>query len=328
MLPIPRVGLSGRRFHSVVAAAGDVELEPLDAPYRITAAANVRAAPDVAADCVSGLRAGERVTALGKVRGKDWYLVERDGERLGFVFGRLLEPAGAAPQEQAANTTEPRRDAEPAPILTQGRRIALVIGNGSYIGQAPPLENPPNDAALMKRTLEASGFEVIQLIDADQREMRRAISSFAKRLTAAGEEAVGLFFYAGHGVQVDGTNYLIPIGAQIEIEPDIKVEAVDANSVLGAMNFAGNRLNFMILDACRNNPYPQASRGGPTTRGLSQPNVDVARGVLVAYSTGPDEVALDGATGNSPYTLALAEAMFATRPGGGVDVQTGSRKRP
>ena len=100
-------------------------------------------------------------------------------------------------------------------------RIALVIGNGGYTGTAPPLANPPADARLMTRALEASGFEVFELIDADQRQMRNAIREFGIRLDDAGDDAVGLFYYAGHGVQVGGANYLIPVGAHIEREPDV-----------------------------------------------------------------------------------------------------------
>jgi TPR repeat protein len=115
----------------LAAAADEVELDPLDAPYRITSAANVRAAPDVSAQRVAGLREGDRVTALGKVRGKDWYLVERDGERLGFVFGPLLTPVATSPQTQvAAVAAETRRAEPPQPVLAPERRIALVIGNG------------------------------------------------------------------------------------------------------------------------------------------------------------------------------------------------------
>ena len=214
-------------------------------------------------------------------------------------------------------------------------RIALVIGNGGYTGTAPPLANPPADARLMTRALEASGFEVFELIDADQRQMRNAIREFGIRLDDAGDDAVGLFYYAGHGVQVGGANYLIPVGAHIEREPDVKVEAVDADSVLGEMNFAGNRLNFVILDACRNNPYAGTFRSA--SRGLSEMKEVVAKGVLIAYSTGPGEVALDGDTGNSPYTVALTEAM--AQPGLAVETlfkrvrenvleETGDLQRP
>ena len=293
---------------AVAAAVADaeVELEPLDAPYRLTSAANVRAAPDVAADRVAGLAAGEEVTALGKVVGEDWYLVKRDGQRLGFVFGPLLAPAAAAPQTQvAAVATETPSAEEPQRALAQGPRFALVVGNGNYQGQAPALANPPNDARLMTAALTASGFEVIELIDADQKTMKIAISEFGARLEAAGEDAVGLFYYAGHGVQVDGRNFLIPIGANINREPDVDVEAVSAASVLGQMEFARNRLNFVILDSCRNNPFARGFRA--VTRGLARMNA--SRGTLVAYATSPGNVALDGTGANSPYTLALAEAM-------------------
>ena len=111
---------------------------------------------------------------------------------------------------------------------------------------------------------------------------------------------------AGHGVQVGGRNFLIPIGADINREPDVPIEAVSTDSILGQMEFAGNRLNFVILDSCRNNPYASGFRS--SAPGLAE--MGAARGTLVAYSTGPGEVALDGNEGNSPYTLALAKAML------------------
>ena len=125
------------------------------------------------------------------------------------------------------------------------------------------------------------------------------------RLEAAGKEGVGLFFYAGHSVQVDGQNYLIPLNAEIEKERHVAIEAVGASWVLSQMEFAGNRVNFVILDACRNNPLTRGFRS--QLRGLAKMNAPT--GSLVAYSTGPGDVADDGGGANSPYTLALSQAM-------------------
>src|SRR5690606_32601210 len=116
---------------------------------------------------------------------------------------------------------------------------------------------------------------------------------------------IGLFFYAGHGVQVDGENYLLPIGAQIEAEGDVELEAVSATSVLSQMQFAGNAVNLVFLDACRNNPLTRNFRSG--ARGLAR--VDAPRGSFVGYSTAPGDVSVDGDNENSPYTLALVEAL-------------------
>ncbi len=144
------------------------------------------------------------------------------------------------------------------------QRVALVVGNSDY-KLISPLANPENDAALMAETLREVGFEVIEAKNADRRGMARAIRDFGKRLRRAGPDAVGLFYYAGHGVQAGGTNYLIPLGAAVEDEADLEIEAVSASWVLGQMESAGNALNVVILDACRNNPFKGAFRAA--TRG-------------------------------------------------------------
>jgi len=183
------------------------------------------------------------------------------------------------------------------------QRIALVIGNSAYADA--PLANPANDARLMAETLRGLGFDVIEHTDATQREMKLAIFELGDRLEAAGKDAVGLFFYAGHGVQVDGENYLIPLNAEISKERHVAIEAVGASWVLSQMEFAGNRVNFVILDACRNNPLTRGFRS--QLRGLAKMNAPT--GSLVAYSTAPGDVAADGDGVNSPYTLALSQVM-------------------
>lgn len=182
-------------------------------------------------------------------------------------------------------------------------RIALVIGNGSYA--EAPLANPVNDARLMAETLRGLGFEVIESIDADRKTIQNAVFELQDLLFAAGKDAVGLFFYAGHGIQVGGQNYLIPLNSNIKKEREVAVEAVSANFILGQMEVADNRMNFIILDACRNNPLTRSFRSA--TRGLARMNAP--KGSLVAYATGPGEVAADGTGANSPYTLALVEAL-------------------
>jgi formylglycine-generating enzyme required for sulfatase activity len=184
-------------------------------------------------------------------------------------------------------------------------RLALVIGNAKYGQEIGRLPNPGNDAELMAQTLGKLGFEVTKLVDADQKQMKRAISDFGSALIAAGPEAAGLFFYAGHGLQIDGENYLIPLGAHIEKEADAELEAVPANWVLKQMEFAGNRINIVIKDACRNNPLARGMRSA--TRGLAR--MDAPKGSFIAYSTAPGETAADGDSKNSPYTAALAKAI-------------------
>jgi formylglycine-generating enzyme required for sulfatase activity len=193
-----------------------------------------------------------------------------------------------------------------APALAEPR-LALIIGNSNYAGDLGKLPNPANDATLMAATLSKLGFKVTRLVDADQKQMKRAISDFGSALAAAGPDAAGLFFYAGHGVQVAGENYLIPLRAEIAKEADVEIEAVPANWVLKQMEFAGNSLNILILDACRNNPLSRSVRAA--TRGLAR--MDAPKGSFIAYSTAPGETAADGAGKNSPYTAALAKAMLA-----------------
>ncbi len=195
---------------------------------------------------------------------------------------------------------------QPEPAFAE-QRIALVIGNGAYSKKIGVLGNPINDAALMAESLRELNFEVSSYTDLDQRGMRRAIRDFGKKLDQAGKEGVGLFYFAGHGVQTQGTNYLIPVGAEIKTEADMAIEAVPADGVLAQMEYAGPAVNIIILDACRNNPFDRGFRS--STNGLAR--MDAPTGSLVAYSTAPGEVAADGEGRNSPYTRALAQAMRA-----------------
>ena len=214
----------------------------------------------------------------------------------------------------AAGCTDerPPRDTRSLPPATtsevtapqgQSRRIALVVGNGNYA--SAPLINPTNDADLISKTLTELGFEVRLQKDGDQKAMKRAIQEFGAALERGGADSVGLFYYAGHGVQLGGRNYLIPVGANIERDADVEIEAVSADWVLEQMRYARNRLNFVILDACRNNPFARGFRSAGN--GLAK--MDAPAGVLIAYSTAPGDVAADGSGGNSPYTEALSRAM-------------------
>ena len=180
-------------------------------------------------------------------------------------------------------------------------RLALVIGNGAY--QTAPLRNPTNDAEDMAATLKKLGFKVILKKDADQRTMEDTIRFFGRQLRNGD---VGLFYFAGHGIQVEGRNYLMPINAKIESESDVKYEAVDAGRILGKMEDAENRLNIVILDACRNNPYARAFRSDQS--GLAR--MDAPTGSLVAYSTAPGEVAADGPERNGIFTKHLIQHMM------------------
>ena len=182
-------------------------------------------------------------------------------------------------------------------------RIALVIGNSDYSSGSLP--NPANDAKLIGDALTSLGFDVIARRNADQITMKRAIQEFGSRLESAGPGAVGLFYYAGHGLQLSGRNYLVPTTARIEREGDVEIEAVSADWVIEQMRYARNRLNIVILDACRNNPFTRSMRS--VDHGLA--TMDAPAGILIAYSTAPGAVAADGTGRNSPYTEALTHAM-------------------
>ena len=181
-----------------------------------------------------------------------------------------------------------------------GPRTALVIGNANY--SSAPLKNPVNDARDIANSLRELDFDVTLLLDVGQNKMRRAINNFGRALRDGG---VGLFYFSGHGMQVDGQNFLIPVDAQVESEEDVEIESVAANRVLAKMKTARNSLNIVILDACRNNPYTRDFRD--TTRGLAR--MEAPRGTIVAYSTRPGDTASDGTERYSPYTKALTDAM-------------------
>mgnify|MGYP001009337106 CR=1 FL=1 len=182
------------------------------------------------------------------------------------------------------------------PAAWSAERVALVIGNGAYADR--PLRNPVNDAADLAVALERLGFQVLRYTDLDRKGMHRALQAFREALR--GKE-LGLFYYAGHGAQRNGRNYLIPIKADIKDAADLPVEALEADGVLAQMQSAGNTVSVVILDACRNLPYPGADRAG--ARGLER--MDAIRGSLVAYATSPGNVAQDGDGRNSPYAAAL-----------------------
>jgi hypothetical protein len=176
-----------------------------------------------------------------------------------------------------------------------------VIGNGAYTN-APPLKNPPNDARDIAATLTTLGFTVASGINVNQREMKRLIREFGLNLKGGG---AGLFYYAGHGVQSKGRNYLIPIDATIQSEPEVEDFGVDVNLVLNFMDDAQNGLNIVILDACRDNPFGRSFRSA--SNGLAQ--VDAPTGTLIAYATAPGRVASDGAGRNGLYTSELLRQM-------------------
>ncbi|MEW6677140.1 MAG: caspase family protein [Pseudomonadota bacterium] len=189
-----------------------------------------------------------------------------------------------------------------SPILRgdDSTRHALVIGNSAY--RYGHLKNPANDARAMARALQNLGFRTELLVDANQRDMEQAIDRLGHHIRLGG---TGLFYFAGHGVEVGGENYLVPLGVDILSEQDVRYKAVALGQVMDRMQQAQNGLNIVILDACRNNPLPKKSRS--LSRGLA--NVDAPRGSIVAYATSPGSVADDGYGRHSPYTQVLLDKI-------------------
>ncbi len=185
--------------------------------------------------------------------------------------------------------------------VTAGR-YALVIGNGAY--PISPLKNPTNDSADIARLLERLDFLVVHRQNVGLRDMEAAVRDFGRKLKTGG---TGVFYYAGHGMQVEGRNYLIPVDARIETESDVRFETLDVGRVLGKMEDAGNELNIVILDACRDNPFTRGFRSAQN--GLAR--MDAPRGTLIAYATAPGSVAADGLQGqrNGDYTKHLLKYM-------------------
>ena len=194
-------------------------------------------------------------------------------------------------------------------VAPSARRIALVVGISRY-QFIPTLDNPKNDAGLMARTLRGLGFTLVgggPQLDLDKPAFDRAVQQFGEQIAGA---EVALFYYAGHGLQVRGANWLVPINANPTRETDVDFQMVDANLVLRQMEAAGTRLNLMILDACRNNPF--GGRGlRAASGGLAQ--MQAPEGTLISYATQPGNVAADGQNGDSPFTKALSDTL--QRPG-------------
>ena len=229
--------------------------------------------------------------------------------------GGTQKPANTAPATALAANQAPvpiPAPASPRPAVptesaavvrpVTGPRVALVVGNGRYAGGLGALTNPANDARLVANALRAAGFDVELVVDADQRAMKQAISRLGNRAAKAGAGATALFYYAGHGIQSKGVNFLVPVGANLTNEADLELDAVAADAVLSQMETAGSATSIVILDACRNMPLARATRAG--TRGLAR--MDAQGGSFVAYSTAPGQEAVDGTGSNSPFATAFA----------------------
>ena len=184
-------------------------------------------------------------------------------------------------------------------------RLALVIGQSAY-RSVPALPNPANDARAVTQLLTDSGFEVSTASDLSQTQMREKVSEFAGKIAARGADTVALVFYAGHGLQIDGENFLVPIDIDPKREADIPIQAVRLNDILNTLTSVPSKMRILMLDACRNNPFPDLKTAGG---GLALVDAKVGSpGTFLSFSTSPGAVAEDGTGVNSPYTAALLTA--------------------
>jgi tetratricopeptide (TPR) repeat protein len=205
-----------------------------------------------------------------------------------------------------ANLAPPPRIEAAPPAAAAGIRLALVIGNGAYVN-ATPLANPPNDAAVVAKALRDIGFEVIDGTNLDRDGMERLVRDFLRKAPGA---RVTLLYYAGHGMQVDGKNYLVPVDAKLAAPSDLPFETLELDKVLAGLDDEA-RANIVVLDACRDNPLARsfasklgATRSAAVPAGLAG-YATVGTGTLIAFATAPGQTALDGSGGNSPFTTAF-----------------------
>jgi len=201
----------------------------------------------------------------------------------------------------AGSNTSEKRTIKLSPEVAE-KRLALVFGNSNYEGKTP-LKNPVNDANLMEGTLKELGFDVIKKLDAGKQEMTNAIREFNEKLP---DYNVAFFYYAGHGNQVDGKNYLIPVDAKLEKPTDCKYEAVDVNFIVEEFERYPDNTNIVILDACRDNPFASWTRGGE----MGFRAMNFTSGTVVAYATSIGATAADGRGANGLYTQELVKQMM------------------
>jgi Caspase domain len=186
--------------------------------------------------------------------------------------------------------------------IAQERRVALVVGNAAY--KSSPLANPVNDSRAMANALRGLGFEVIERQNLAREDFAKAVREYGDKLRGA---SVGLFYFAGHGLQVRGRNFLVPVDADIQHEDEVPYRGFDVNEVLDKMDSARTAVNLVVLDACRNNPFATSFKA--TQAGLAQ--IDAPTGTLIAFSTAPGSVAQDGTGSNGLYTGALLKHISA-----------------
>ncbi len=301
---------------------------------------SLRQGPDTSFAEIVRMRPRTRLTITG--RSGSWYKVKLANGTSGFAYSKYVKIAQVPivgpdrgqrveiPVVGPEKTTEPgpqndgdsgpkdqvkpieitRTDPKDEIDISGQKRVALVLGNSNY-DNTSALANPKNDADKISTKLEGLGFNVIKGLDLDKAGMEKAIRSFVRELEGAD---VALFFYAGHAIQVDGKNYLIPVDAALEDSTAIDFETINFGVILEFMN-ADDRTSIALLDACRNNPLARnfikkrgSSRSSFVGRGLAAPSTTGGQ-LLIGFATAPGEVALDGDGENSPFTTALLKHM-------------------
>lgn len=216
---------------------------------------------------------------------------------LNSVKTTVVEPSAQAPA--SSQTISPSAPSDSAPKFV-GKRIALVIGNSKY--KNSPLINPKNDADDISKALSENGFTVINLRDASLPEMRGAVRQFGDKLI---QNDVGLVYYSGHGMEVKGRNYFIPVNADIHNEDEVPDQSLDVALILEKMATAKKQVNILMVDACRDNPYARSFRS--SSKGLT--SMDAPSGTLISFATAPGKLAHDGSGRNSPYIKHFLEAI-------------------
>ena len=249
------------------------------------------------------------IASFASDRNKAMQAYERVTRQLAPAQPPTPHPVSATPPTPISFAPSASPIAAASPSEPRHRR-ALVIGNASY--PDTPLRNPINDAMDIADTLRHLGFDVTLHQDADKPTMEKAINLFTQ---AVPHGSAGLFFFAGHGVQIEGVNYLVPIDARLNAASDVKYHAVVADWVLARMDESGMDAKLLLLDACRNNPL-----GRSWTRALSRglAVMETPKGALIAYATSPGKTALDGQGRNSPFTGQLLRELG--RPGRDIEV--------
>lgn len=227
---------------------------------------------------------------------------------------KIIAEGRAVPASQSQMTSvSTEEELSPEELYKNDKRFALVIGNATYNPKIGTLKNPLNDATGFAATLRGLGFDVTLVTDATYGKIRVEMIKFREKLNQGNkDETVGLFYYAGHGLQHDNENYIVPVDAELEFEDDIPRYCFPIQKmVLSQLEQTNSRMNIIVLDACRNNPFPSMNRALGENQGLGE--MKKARGAFIAYATSPGSVASDGSGSNGLYTQELMKAM--QRPG-------------